>query len=120
LKQYNKALWFLRRANAVYPDRPSVLIAAVDNRLRADKPQEADYWVKRAFDTIGIDRVALYLVRQAHDEMGLPLDFQEIASYLSKKIGERYKENYANVVEQLAHIVSVKEMVQNKRTISGK
>jgi protein O-mannosyl-transferase len=95
LKQYDKAYWFIRRADRFHADHAGILTAAIDNRLKAGDTGSAKDWVHRLIGVVGNDQIDAYLRRQSEDPMSLPLDYGAVAMLVTenlRNLGRRYVE----------------------------
>ena len=92
LQRYDKAFWFLRRADTLQPQKIEIFSPIVDNRLKAGKIGVAKKWARRLIDAVGEDQIDLYLRMQPKDNMSLPLDFGSIAMIVSEEFEDRSKD----------------------------
>jgi len=105
LHQYEKAYWFIRRADRFHADHAGIITAAVDNRLKAKDDRSAEKWSRRLIDVVGKDQIGKYLRRQSADPMALPLDYGAVAIVVSENlrdIGRRYTEK-ASILSSQFH-----------------
>ena len=96
--------WFLRQAVQAQPNEPLTLLKLVDNRCRAGRSDQANEWVERLLEKVGLDDLEPELHRLSKNDAWVPLAPETIA-LMSKKVktrSDRYLHSYRQMREQLS------------------
>ncbi len=94
LGEYDRGLWFLRQADALYENDPVVMLCIADNYLKAEMKSQAAHFIDRFIDTVGMNRLEIFLKNVQHDNLAVPCPFEHLLPFIAERIERKAIDNH--------------------------
>ncbi|MDA3898310.1 MAG: tetratricopeptide repeat protein [Desulfobacteraceae bacterium] len=107
MEMQNRARWFFRRANALYPNQPEILLGRAAVNLEYGLLKKAETNVEQFILSIGIDNVENYWVNASAAPLGLPIPYSRLTPMICRFLFNQ-SEGYAKMSQRLLNIFSEK------------
>jgi Tfp pilus assembly protein PilF len=95
--QHERAEWFLKRANSLYPDDILIVLCRAENKLKAGHINQAGIYLDYLLDKFGEKKLEAFLKKQSKDNFSVPLSYEILIPVIVDKV-KRKAEAFADTV----------------------
>jgi protein O-mannosyl-transferase len=88
---HNRADWFFRRANTLYPHQPEILLGIAATKLEKGFFQESEAFIERFILALGAEKVENYWSNAINNPLNLPIPYQRLKPLISGQLIKKNK-----------------------------
>ena len=91
--KYDRGIWFLRHADALYENDPIVMLCIADIHLKTGMKSQAAHFIDRFINAVGTNRLETFLKNLQYNNLAIPYSFERLLPFIAERIGKKAIDN---------------------------